>query len=99
MAFAFVNRTDLLYRSHMPQSTHTPMYCYQVTGFVDNSVRSLHITISACLNLSVNCRDISFLREVIRDHLNSFFHLAVSGLDVQLWIERWLVWRRNSCKP
>jgi len=33
-------------------------------------------------------RDISFLQQIIRDNLNSFFHLTFSGLDVQLGIER-----------
>jgi len=43
-------------------------------------------------------RDISFLQQIIRDNLNSLFHLAFSSLDVQLGIERRLVRRRNSCK-
>jgi len=43
-------------------------------------------------------RDIFFLQQIIRDNLNGLFHLAFSGLDVQLGIERRLVRRRNSCK-
>ena len=51
-----------------------------------------------CLYLVVNTRDISFLQEVIGNHLDSFFHLAFSSLDVNLCVERWLVWRRDSRK-
>lgn len=43
-------------------------------------------------------RDISFLQQITRDSLNSLFHLAFRGLDVQLGIERRLVRRRDSCK-